>query len=57
MEKYIVLGNDEKQRTEFEYDIGETIGVNSVDRYMCKEKRMIDGKMYQFFVKGRLVFD
>jgi hypothetical protein len=57
MEKYIVLGNDEPQRTKFEYEIGETIRVNSVDTYMCKVKKVFDGKLYQFFFKGRLVFD
>ena len=57
VEKFIVLGNDESQKAEFEYEIGETIRVNSVDTYMCKDKKELDGELYQFFFKGRLVFD
>lgn len=57
MEKFIVLGNDEPHHTEFEYEIGETIRVNSLDMYMCKVKKVVDGKLYQFFFKGRLVFN
>ncbi|GAE27010.1 hypothetical protein JCM9140_3120 [Halalkalibacter wakoensis JCM 9140] len=57
MELYIVLGNDEPEKTKFEYEIGETIRVNSVDIYKCVNKKEFDSKLYQFFSKGRLVFD
>lgn len=57
MEKFIVLGNDEPEITKFEYGLGEIITVNSVDKYKCVHKEVVDGKLYQFFKKGVIRFD
>lgn len=57
MEKYIVIGKDEPEKTKYEYDLGEVITVNSFSKYRCNSKKIIDGKLYQFFGKGRIVFD
>lgn len=46
---------DRGNSTDFEYGIGETITVNNVEnRYMCVKKEEMDGKLYQYFKKGRL---
>lgn len=57
MEKFIVLGNEGTEKTKFEYEIGEIIRVNSADSYKCINKKVVGGKLYQFFSKGRVVFD
>lgn len=58
MDKFIVYDfKDTPESIEFEYEIGERILVNSHIHMVCQEKKIIDGKLYQYFVSGRLVFD
>jgi hypothetical protein len=57
MDKYAVYDTGEPEETAFEYEIGETIWVNSTITMMCKEKKVIDGQLIQYFKAGRLVFD
>lgn len=47
---------DRSNQTDFEYNIGETITVNS-DRaniYKCIKKEIVNGKLYQYFKQGRV---
>jgi hypothetical protein len=57
MEKFIVIGNDEPEQTQYEYALGEIITVNSIDKYKCINKKIMNGNLYQFFKKGKLSFD
>ncbi|MFK7678751.1 hypothetical protein ACI3ER_11975 [Bacillus sp. Wb] len=57
MEKYAVYGGGKPEKVPFEYEIGEIITVNSVDKMMCKKKEVKQGKLIQYFSKGRVVFD
>lgn len=58
MEKYIKF-SDEKdpEHTNFEYEIGETITVNSVEKFRCMKKEVVDGKLIQYFKKGIITFN
>lgn len=57
MEKYAVYGGGKPEKIQFEYEIGEIITVNSVDKMMCKKKEVKGDKLIQYFSKGRVVFD
>lgn len=57
MEKYAIYGGGAPEETQYEYEIGEIINVNSHTEMMCKKKEIINGKLYQFFRQGRMVFD
>lgn len=39
-------------RTNFEYEVGETITVNNSIPYKCYKKEIVDDKLYQYFTKG-----
>lgn len=55
---YAIYGVGAKpEKTQFEYEIGEIITVNSNIDMMCKKKEITNGKMYQYFRQGRMVFD
>jgi hypothetical protein len=56
-EMFAIYGSGEPEETRYEYEIGEIITVNTTKKMMCKKKTVIDGKLYQFFKEGRLVFD
>lgn len=57
IEMYAIYGGGEAVKTQYEYEIGEIINVNSHIEMMCKKKEIINGKLYQFFRQGRMVFD
>jgi hypothetical protein len=44
MDKFIVYNNrvDHKEETDFEYEVGECIRVNSVERMTCVKKEVIE---------------
>lgn len=45
MDKYIVYNSrvEHKEETDFEYEVGEHIRVNSVERMACVKKEVIEG--------------
>ena len=50
---------DRGENTDFEYNIGEEITVNSSadNVYRCMKKEVVNGKLFQYFKKGRVYFD
>jgi len=59
MKKYMVYDEkiEQAEHTDFEYVVGETIGVNSNSVYRCMRKEIINNSLYQFFKKGRVIYD
>ena len=56
MEKYIIVEGSEPERIDYEYEVGEILNYNSVDKIKCVKKEKKDGKLYQHFVLGRITF-
>ena len=62
MNKYIRFTNvdgttSEPEKTKFEYEIGETIRVNSSTRYKCIGKNIIAGDLVHEFKEGEIIFN
>ncbi|QFP93464.1 UNVERIFIED_ORG: hypothetical protein Xoosp15_199 [Xanthomonas phage Xoo-sp15] len=58
MDKYIVFSDDkQRMRTQFEYEIGEVIKVDSHQYYKCTDKKVIDGEMLHYFKRGKVTYD
>lgn len=62
MNKFFIFHNadgsiDEKDSTEYEYEIGETISVNNRNNiYKCFHKEVVDGELLQHFKQGRVSY-
>ncbi|AFV21584.1 MULTISPECIES: hypothetical protein [Bacillus] len=57
MDKYNVYGNGEPEKTKYEYEIGEVIMLYTSNGHCpikCINKKVVDGKLIQYFNKGRL---
>lgn len=60
MDKYNVCGNSEPEKTNYEYSIGEVIMLYTSNGHCpikCINKKVVDGKLIQYFRKGRMNSD
>lgn len=58
MEKFIKYSDSkEPEETQFEYEIGEVITVNSVDKFKCVKKVIVSNQLIQFFKKGIITYE
>lgn len=61
IDRYIIFideyGNKSKESTEFEYEVGETIRVNSTQVYRCMRKEIVSDELIHYFKQGIKRYD
>lgn len=56
MANYMVFDMKDKQTTEYDYEVGETITVNSNMEYRCMNVAHKDDDIYYFFNRGKVIY-
>ena len=56
MANYMVFDMKDKQTTEYDYELGETIRVNSSMEYKCMNIACKDDDIYYFFNVGKVIY-
>lgn len=56
MAKYTVFDLKEKQTTKYDYEIGETITVNSNLQYKCMNIVRNNDNIYYMFNRGKVIY-
>lgn len=56
MAKYIVFDLKGKEATKYDYEVGETITVNSNMEYRCMNVAKKGDDVYYFFNRGKVIY-